>query len=119
MYNITYQCGCAAGDKAQPDKHADWCPASRNEKTKEVKMKNLHHVFLVLGILLGFWMFGSIARESGGGAMILYLMFYAPAFFGGLFSGKDRAAGSDLHDMWTDMVNALFKLNLDYHICTR
>lgn len=80
-------------------------------------MKNLHNVFLILGILLGFWMFASIVDGSAAGAFILYLLFYIPAFFGGLFSGESRT-DSELAEVWTEMINSVFQLTLDNHICT-
>ena len=66
-----YICSCTilpGGEVAHPDSvHAKWCPASINFKLKEVKMnpiqKNLHHIFLVIGILFGFYFFAAGAKH--------------------------------------------------------
>lgn len=78
--------------------------------------KNLHLIFLVFGILFGFIIFAHAAVVDPLAGMLAYFLFYLPAFFGGVYSGEDRAEDSDFLDVMTEMVNNIFKLDLDNDI---
>jgi len=87
-----------------------------------MKLKqNLHHVFLVIGILYGFYMFAaSLANidnttEAFAVGIMAYLFIYLPAFFGGLYSGIKRADNSDLLDEVVTFTGNLFDVDLINH----
>jgi len=75
--------------------------------------KNLHLIFLALGILFGFLVFAKAAAVDPVAGILAYLLFYLPAFFGGTYLGKERAEDSDMLDGAVDMVDNMFKIELD------
>lgn len=76
--------------------------------------KNLHLIFLVIGILWGFFIFATASAVDPIAGLLAYLFFYLPAFFGGLFSGKDRADKSEFLDTMGDAIDDLFKININH-----
>jgi len=91
------------------------------QKLKE----NLHHVFLVIGLLYGFYMFGAAlaAVEHTGDALLVgllaYIFMFVPAFFGGLYSGKNRAEDSSVLGDANIAVEVFFDVDLPNHILAR
>lgn len=88
----------------------------RNKKRLQMNkelLKNLHHVFVPLGILFGFLLFAVAATVEPAAGILAYLFFYLPAFFGGIYSGEARADDSDLLDVLTEMANNMFKFDID------
>ncbi len=91
-----------------------------------MKLKqNLHHMFLVIGILYGFYMFAAATNHPNSPAesfvvgIMVYLCVYLPAFFGGLYSGIKRADNSDHLDEAVTFINEFVDADLDNHILAR
>lgn len=82
----------------------------------ELILKNLHHVFVPIGILFGFLLFAVAAVGNPVAGFLAYLFFYLPAFFGGVYSGEERADDSDMLDVLAEMANNMFKFDLDYDL---
>ncbi len=77
-------------------------------------MKNLHLIFLVTGILYGFLIFAKGSAVDPIAGILAYIFFYLPAFFGGIYSGNDRAEESNFLDSATDTIDTMFKINLKH-----
>lgn len=84
-----------------------------NKEYLQLLLKNLHHVFVPIGILFGFLIFAFAAIVDPLAGILAYLFFYLPAFFGGIYSGQARADDSDFLDVLTEGANNMFKLDID------